>query len=197
MFALNEMPIDRLKALISLDAETGLLTWNRREPESFKTKVPGYDRRASSRWNTMIAGTEALRGDCNGYKRGLIDSQGFNAHRVVWALHYGEWCNTNIDHINGDKTDNRPVNLRAAAHEANSRNQKLRRSNTSGVMGVSAHSGGWIVRINADGERKYLGKFSSFPDAVAARLAAEAQYGYDPTHGRPDFKALSGEWMAE
>lgn len=184
MFALNKIPIDRLKALISLDAETGLLTWKQRGPESFKTKSPDYDRRASGRWNTVIAGTEALRGDCNGYKRGLIDSQGFAAHRVVWALHYGEWCSTNIDHINGDKADNRPVNLRAAAHEANSRNQKLRRSNTSGVMGVSANGNGWIARINAEGERKYLGKFASFADAVAMRQKAEARYGYDPAHGR-------------
>jgi hypothetical protein len=197
MLTANEIPIERLKRLISLDSETGVITWRLRSPDSFSGKTLGDNRRAASRWNTMIAGTEALAGNNCGYKRGTLEGRAFHAHRVVWALHHGEWCSTNIDHINGDKADNRPANLRAAAHEANSRNQKLRRSNTSGVMGVSAHSGGWIVRINADGERKYLGKFSSFPDAVAARLAAEAQYGYDPTHGRPDFQALSGEWMAE
>ena len=198
MLTANVIPIERLKVLIALDAVTGVLTWKRRGPESFDSKCPGYNQRASKRWNTMLAGTEALAGDNNGYKRGTLEGRAFYAHRVVWALYHGEWCSTNIDHINGNKADNRPANLRAAAHEANSRNQKLRRSNTSGVMGVSAHcEGGWIARINAEGERKYLGKFASFPDAVAARLAAEAQYGYDATHGRPDFKALSGEWIAE
>jgi hypothetical protein len=185
MLTANEIPIDRLKQLISLDSETGVITWRLRSPDSFSGKTLGDNRRAASRWNTMIAGTEALAADCQGYKRGTLDGKGFTAHRVVWALHYGEWCSTNIDHINGDKTDNRLANLRAAAHEANSRNQKLRRSNTSGVMGVSAHKeGGWLARINAEGERKYLGKFARFEDAVAVRLAAEARYGYDASHGR-------------
>lgn len=188
MFTPNAIPIERLKSLIALDAETGLLTWKRRGLESFDSKFPGYNQRAFKRWNTTLAGTEALAANCQGYKRGTLDGKGFTAHRVVWALHYGEWCSTNIDHINGDKTDNRPVNLRAAAHEANSRNQKLRRSNTSGVMGVSAHrEGGWIARINAEGERKYLGKFASFADAVTVRQEAEARYGYDPAHGRVAF----------
>jgi hypothetical protein len=194
MLTPNDIPIERLKQLILLDAETGLLTWKLRNPDSFNGKTLGDNRRAASRWNTLLAGTEALAGDNNGYKRGTLEGRAFHAHRVVWALHYGEWCSTNIDHINGDKSDNRPVNLREAAHEANSRNQKLRRSNTSGVMGVSAHTeGGWIARINAEGERKYLGKFARFEDAVAVRLAAESQYGYDPQHGR----RLPGEWMAE
>jgi len=188
MLVANEIPIDRLRELIALDADTGALTWNRRSPESFVGKAKGYDRRTSTRWNTVFAGKEALTANDGGYKRGLIDGRAFYAHRVVWALYYGQWCNTNIDHINGDKRDNRPCNMRAAGHEANARNQKRRRSNTSGVMGVHAHrDGGWVVRINADGERKYLGLFDNLEDATKARKAAEARYGYDPNHGRPDF----------
>ncbi len=185
MLTANAIPIERLKQLILLDSETGVLTWKLRNPDSFSGKTLGDNRRAASRWNTMLAGTEALAGNNCGYKRGTLEGRAFHAHRVVWALHYGEWCSTNIDHINGNKADNRPANLRAAAHEANSRNQKLRRSNTSGVMGVSAHKeGGWLARINAEGERKYLGKFARFEDAVAVRLAAETRYGYDASHGR-------------
>ena len=185
MFEKTEIDLDVVRALVSLDASSGLLFWKARSPDSFSGEE-GYRRRAAGRWNAMMAGREALTGLCQGYKRGSIVRRQVAAHRVVWALHHGEWCPTNIDHINGDKTDNRPENLRAAAHEANSRNQKLRSSNTSGQMGVSWNvaAKAWVARINADGERKYLGKFADFGAAVAARKAAEARYGYDPTHGR-------------
>jgi hypothetical protein len=182
----NEIPIKQLRELIRLEPETGLIFWQMRVVESFLCVDGGYAKRACSRWNSYVAGTEALAAINGGYKRGTLLGKPFHAHRVVWALFYGEWCSTNIDHINGDKSDNRPSNLRAATHEANSRNQKLRSSNTSGVMGVSWNEANkaWIVRINAEGERKYLGKFQDFDAAVDARKRAEIQYGYDPTHGR-------------
>jgi len=103
------------------------------------------------------------------------------AHRVAWALHYGEWPKHEIDHINGNKRDNRIQNLRDVPHLLNQRNRGLRADNTSGADGVSwMKAGFWRVTVAG----KYLGIFKDFEAAVAARKSAEQAHGYHVNHGR-------------
>jgi len=121
-----------------------------------------------------------------GYAKGHVKGKLYYAHRLAWLLHYGKWPPHEIDHINGDKTDNRIENLRAVSHRDNCKNHPLRSDNTSGVCGVTwdRWSGKWVVRIWNQGGGKNLGRFADFDKAVAVRLEASEQYGYHENHGR-------------
>ena len=62
-------------------------------------------------------------------------------HRIVWAIDKGQWPKMCIDHVNGNKTDNRIGNLREASGSENKRNQLLpwRPNAQTGLPGVSVH----------------------------------------------------------
>lgn len=138
-------------------------------------------------WNTRYSGKEAFtRIHCRGYLAGSIHDRDYLAHRVLWLLATGDWPIGDIDHINGIKNDNRFVNLRSVSHSSNMKNQRIRSSNSSGVMGVcwNASRGKWVAQITVDSQGKFIGMFDSFDAAVAARKAAEERHGFHPNHGR-------------
>lgn len=87
---------------------------------------------------------------------------------------------SHIDHINGDKLDNRQQNLRVVTPQINQVNRKrLNRNNTSGFRGVYRYDGAratkWWARISVDGSTRHLGSFATHGEAVAARIAAEIE----------------------
>ena len=76
-----------------------------------------------------------------------------------------------VDHINGNRLDNRASNLRVCTHSQNQRNQTDRRTYTSSIYkGVSWHKGTqkWASNINVDGKMEYLGIFEDERDAAIA-----------------------------
>ncbi len=157
---------DALRDLVSYDPETGVFLWR--------------DRPDDIGWSRKNAGKEAGWIDTSvGYRRiGLFNVYHW-AHRLAWLYMVGPiQPGGEIDHINGDRTDNRWDNLRVATHAQNGHNVGLRRNNTSGVKGVSwtASRGKWAATITMNGRLKHLGRFDNFEDAVAARRAAEAEY---------------------
>ncbi len=82
-----------------------------------------------------------------------------------------------IDHINGDKLDNRRANLRVVSPSRNQVNRKrLNKNNRSGVRGVDQAFGKWRAQITVDRTNHYLGLFENKDDAIAARRQAELQY---------------------
>lgn len=97
---------------------------------------------------------------------------------MVWCFFHGYWPENGIDHINGNKTDNRISNIREVNHSCNVRNACVRKDNKSGVKGVSRDKDGWISRISVNGKRKFLGHFDNLDDAVLKRLAAEQESGW-------------------
>lgn len=177
-----------LRQLLRYDPETGKLYWLRRPVEMFEDMYLSDGRTRAAAvvchwWNTRFAEKEALTARIkSGYPSGAIGKKYLAAHRAAWCLHYGEWPNDFIDHINGDRTDNRIENLRVVDNRTNSRNQKIRRTNTSGVMGVRWHATKrrWDVTIG----NCYVGSSADKAEAVAMRRAAEAAEGYHATHGR-------------
>ena len=84
----------------------------------------------------------------------------------------------NVDHINGDKLDNRKTNLRFVTYAQNNRNRPLSRHNKTGVTGVFWHKklGKWLVNISVNYKSIYIGIFDKFEDAVKARYEAEDKY---------------------
>ena len=176
-----------LRKLLDYDPETGKLTWRARGPEWFEDGAYSAQRRAN-RWNATYAGKAAFTHfDDEGYHRGAVLNVMLKAHRVIWALHYGEWPKAQVDHINGVRHDNRLENLRGATNQVNCRNMRRSAANTSGRTGVRRRSDNarWGAWINDQrGKKKSLGCFDTFEEACAAREAAERRYGYHKNHGR-------------
>lgn len=171
---------EELRQLLDYDPETGKLFWKERPLSLFP------DARSGKIWNTRFAGKEALPVQYIGYHAGLIFGSKVLGHRVVWAIHTGEWPVDEIDHINGDRTDNRIANLRAVSHRENCKNSKRPAHNTSGQVGVvwCSRSHRWLARIKAERKTLHLGAFLAKSDAILARKNAEVRFGYHANHGR-------------
>lgn len=171
--ARRELPSpDHLQKLLRYDAETGKLFWKTRCVGAFP------DSRAAKSWNTRYAGKEAFTA-CNnyGYLVGNVNYVLCLASRVAWAITYGRWPRHDIDHINGNRSDNRLKNLREATRSDNLCNRGPQSNNTSGHKGVywSKRAGRWEASIGKEGCVKYLGRFESLVDAEAAYRAAAAK----------------------
>lgn len=136
-------------------------------------------------WNSRHAGKQAGRIDSKGYRYTTIFNRNYRVHRIIWAMIH----NANplqIDHIDGQRTNNRLANLREVTVKENRRNQRVSRRNSSGVTGVHwcARDKRWTSQIKNDGKAKHLGNFTNFEDAVASRKRAERELGFHPNHGR-------------
>ena len=112
-----------------------------------------------------------------GYMRMMVRRRSYLLHRLAWFYVHGKWPNADIDHINGDRTDNRICNLREATRAQNLQNRTAAsRSNKSGFLGVSANKNRWSSRIYLNGQLQYLGTFDTPEEARAAYLAAKPTY---------------------
>ncbi|MCK5236074.1 MAG: HNH endonuclease [Deltaproteobacteria bacterium] len=157
----------QLKEILHYSPETGLFVWLTSPTKSVKIGD--------------IAGTLGSRG----YVRIMIEGKNYQSHRLAWFYVYGVWPLNHIDHINHIKDDNRIVNLREATGQENQRNASLRKSNTSGVCGVSLHktSNKWQATIGANDKNIHLGLFSDKFEAICARKSADNKYGFHANHG--------------
>jgi hypothetical protein len=109
-----------------------------------------------------------------GYRGVGIDGQRYLEHRLVWFYVHGVWPADQIDHINGDRSDNRISNLREASQSQNNGNCRKRGNNVSGYTGVfwNTRHAKWQAQIAMNGRNNYIGLFSDIEEAVAARKAA-------------------------
>lgn len=82
-----------------------------------------------------------------------------------------------VDHINGDRLDNRFCNLRAAKRIDNNKNVKAHSDGKCGELGITEHKPGvWRARIMQNGKNMHIGLFSSIEEAVEARRKAELEF---------------------
>jgi hypothetical protein len=160
--------------ILHFDTETGNLSWKERPVEMFSCK-PYRDA-----WNTRYVGQKITRVNTHGYIDFKIMNKTFLAHRVVWAMHTGSWPIEQIDHINGDKADNRIENLRLCSHSQNAWNRKKSKNNKSGFKGVSfvKKRKKWKSVIMVNGKSVWLGMFDHKAEAaIAYKQAAEKYHG--------------------
>lgn len=138
-------------------------------------------------WTTgQFAGKTISGTNTKGYIQLQIDGITLLGHRVCYCLMTGSMPPMDIDHIDGDKTNNTWSNLRLVNNSDNHKNMKIFKTNSSGVAGVAWNpiKNRWDSYITSRNRRFYLGRFKNFFDAVCARKAAEIKHGFHRNHGR-------------
>lgn len=148
---------ESLKSLLHYNAETGVFTW-----------ISGVRL-------GVVAGSSSKR-----YAVIHIGDKYFQSHRLVWLYVHGEFPLNDIDHINGNKHDNRIENLRNATRSENKCNCPRSKRNTSGYKGVdwSKSKGKWRVRIKLLGKSYSVGYFDDVLEAFGAYcMAAKKMHG--------------------
>jgi hypothetical protein len=170
---------ETLRKLLRYEPETGRLYWLPRTPEMFGGQSRVSPEQRCKSWNSKNAGKLALGAKKqNGYLTGCLFGLRVLTHHVAWAIHHGSIPQDQVDHINGDKSDNRACNLRAASAGQNAMNKRRYANNTSGYKGVSFHAGTqkWTGKIMLGKRRIYLGLFDTPAKAHEAYCEASKRY---------------------
>jgi len=138
---------------ISYDPLTGIFTWAK----------PGHGVRVGT-----VAGSKTSEG----YWQVCLGFKIYRAHRLAWFLKNGEWPSGPIDHINGDRLDNRIANLRVATHSVNMQNKRVAMSNNKscGLLGVTwnRQHKKWQSKIMVNKKAHHVGLFDDPHVAHAA-----------------------------
>ena len=157
---------DYLRQMFIYDPETGILT----------NRVT----RGKARAGNPVGHFDRNRG----YLAATVAKKVCLVHRLIWLYVHGYWPER-IDHIDGDKLNNRLSNLRNCDAAENARNAKLSKNNTSGILGVRycTERNKWVATIMVNRKTVHLGRFNRKEEAIAARQAANRKYGFSERHG--------------
>jgi hypothetical protein len=149
-------PLSFFQERLEYDADTGEFTWL----GDFNAK------RVGRRAGTTVG--------AKGYRTITIKKCRYYEHRIAWYMMTNEDpTGFEIDHINGNKADNRLSNLRLATCQTNKANCGLNRSNTSGFKGVHKFRKRWIASITHDRKIIHLGVFDT-PEIASKAYDAKA-----------------------
>jgi hypothetical protein len=176
----KQISVATLREVLEYDSARGVLVWRQRDEKHFDS------RRACNVWNARFAGTVAGRPKPTGYAEVSIFDRKHSAHRVIYAMVHGRWPLGEIDHINGNRADNRIENLRDVSRKDNAKNLPIQANNSSGVVGVAWRKklNKWHAYITVNRKQILVGFFDSLSDAKAARQAAAEQHNFHRNHGR-------------
>ena len=156
------------RELLSYSPDTGTIRW-----------VWGRSRSGSA---GGVAGTPTS----DGYRVIKIDGRAYLAHRIAWLITYGKWPEGRVDHVNGEKSDNRLTNLSVTTV----------RDRLKGVYRCEhLRSNPWMARIMVNGARRNLGCFPTPELAHAAYLEArrESSRARKPSKSKDPYSAILKE----
>lgn len=145
---------ERLKELVHYDPESG-----------------AFSRLKNIRKDGKVG---SIRPD--GYLTLCVDGTIYTAHRIAFLYMNGKWPTHDVDHIDGNKLNNRWNNLRDTPTEINCQNRRKPQKNSiHGVLGVRSvtKSKTWAARITVNGKTRHLGCYSTQEEASAAYLEAK------------------------
>ncbi len=155
------MTPDDVKAMMAYDPQTGNFIWKVRRGQAAVGKIAGTPHN-------------------QGYIQIKVGEKVILAHRLAWFVTYGEVPSCDIEHINGNKLDNRIANLRLATRSQNMANKGPNRNSRSGLKGVYyfKRTGKWVAGFRKDGLRIHVGYFDTAEEAAEAhRVAYEKAFG--------------------
>lgn len=115
-----------------------------------------------------------------GYRSVMVDGKRHQVHRLVWFMEKGSWPENQIDHINGDKLDNRIENLREVTNAENCRSFKTPYTFAkSKYRGVSPCGRRWRADIQSKGVRYNLGRYDTKLEAAEAYNRKAVELGFN------------------
>jgi len=163
------LTVEYLKSKLEYNADTGEFIW----------KVAKGGKR--------IGDTAGSIND-QGYLLIRINHIIYRAHRLAWIIMTGSSASGELDHIDGNRSNNKWSNLRDVTRLENKRNLGKVTTNTSGHTGVMWYKAGekWHAQITVEGKAIHLGYFENLEDAVKVRKEAEEFYGFHEQHGKKD-----------
>ncbi len=158
----KELTRERLRELLDYDYFTGIFKWR------------------VSRGRGVKAGDVAGTVNGRGYIQIAIDDRRYLAHRLAFLWIKARYPYGDVLHTDGNKTDNRWASLSEGSRAENLKDQKIHSNNTSGVAGVCwcKRDKKWQAQIRINRKQIHLGYFTNKADAIAARQAANAKYGF-------------------
>lgn len=130
---------------------------------------------------------EAVSKDVEGYLRVCLNYKTYRLHRIIYKMVHGDFDESlQIDHVDGNVSNNRIKNLKAKTTSGNAKNQKTPKDNKTGQIGVCYRKSTkrYRVSISVDKKQKELGTFKTLEEAIKVRKESEKQYGYHENHGR-------------
>lgn len=163
----NDLTQGQLKSLLRYDVNSGDFTWIN----------SGKGRRIG-----VPVGSKKSK---EGYIRIALLGKRYQAHRLVWLYVFGNFPEEELDHKNGNRSDNRLENLRECLAAEQPQNQKVLSTNTSGHPNVYWYRpySKWLVQIWDRRRPRFFGYYEDFTDACVVAKAAKAKlHTFNPVH---------------
>ena len=160
---LRQATPDQVKSALTYNPDTGVFLWR------FRTGGDRHTKNFNARFAGKVAGGL--------HSAGYWVISGALAHRLAWLMMYRKWPDALIDHINGNKLDNRISNLRECDDAENAQNVAAHKGSSSRHVGVSLNghskSKPWQAHVCVSGKQHFLGYFETEAEALAARISGK------------------------
>lgn len=133
-------------------------------------------------WRTSLrrgmAGKRAGTMNQGGYRQVRVHGKIYLEHRLIYAMHHGHVPKV-LDHVNGDRADNRICNLRACTAQQNGYNRiGWGKKDTPKGVTWSNKTRRWQAQLSIAGKNTYLGQFRTIEEA-AAKVASARKLHHD------------------